>query len=530
MTSPTIADPELDPTATYAIDPARVRVLARQVVAAPEAERFRRTSPMTGGPIADLPLSTPDDVTTAIAAARAAQGAWAALDPAERKAIFLRFHDLVLDRQVELLDLIQLEAGKARRHAFEEVADTAITARYYARVAAGLIAPRKVAGVFPLLSQVEVHHHPKGVVGIVSPWNYPLSLAITDAIPALLAGNAVVLRPDMQGSVTALAGVELLREAGLPDGVLQVVLGSGSKVGQAIVDQADYVCFTGSTPVGRQVAASAAERLVSFSLELGGKNSLYVADDADVDKAVEGAVRSCFASAGQLCISTERVLVHEAIADRFIPKFVAAVEAMVVSTDLEFGPDMGSLVSPEQLETVTRHVDDAVAKGATVLAGGRPLPDVGAYCYAPTVLDGVTSEMACRDEETFGPVVSIYRVSSDDEAVALANDTEYGLNASVWTTDVRRGRAIARRIKTGTVNINEGYAAAWSSVAAPMGGMKDSGMGRRHGAEGLLKYTESQNITAQHLVGFGPVLGMSDETHAKVLGLSLRALKLMGRA
>ena len=265
-------------------------------------------------------------------------------------------------------------------------------------------------------------------------------------------------------------------------------------------------------------------------MELGGNAPFVVFDDADVDKAVEGAVRSCFASAGQLCISTERVLVHEAIADRFIPKFVAAVEAMVVSTDLEFGPDMGSLVSPEQLETVTRHVDDAVAKGATVLAGGRPLPDVGAYCYAPTVLDGVTSEMACRDEETFGPVVSIYRVSSDDEAVALANDTEYGLNASVWTTDVRRGRAIARRIKTGTVNINEGYAAAWSSVAAPMGGMKDSGMGRRHGAEGLLKYTESQNITAQHLVGFGPVLGMSDETHAKVLGLSLRALKLMGRA
>ena len=208
MTSPTIADPELDPTATYAVDPARVRVLARQVVAAPEAERFRRTSPMTGGPIADLPLSTSEDVTTAIAAARAAQGAWAALDPAERKAIFLRFHDLVLDRQVELLDLIQLEAGKARRHAFEEVADTAITARYYARVAAGLIAPRKVAGVFPLLSQVEVHHHPKGVVGIVSPWNYPLSLAITDAIPALLGAAVVVMgtRTGFGALVPALAG------------------------------------------------------------------------------------------------------------------------------------------------------------------------------------------------------------------------------------------------------------------------------------------------------------------------------------
>ena len=343
-----------------------------------------------------------------------------------------------------------------------------------------------------------------------------------------MAGNAVVLRPDLQSSLSALVGVELLVEAGLPEGVFQVVLGPGATTGQAVVDLTDYVCFTGSTPTGRRVAESAARRLVGYSLELGGKNSLYVADDASVAKAVEGAVRGCFASAGQLCISAERVLVHTDVYDEFVPAFVAAVKKMRIGTALEYGYDMGSLVSDQQLQTVSRHVADAVDSGATLLAGGQARPDIGPFVYEPTVLEGVTEAMACRNEETFGPVVSIYRVGTDDEAVELANDTEYGLNASIWTRDVARGRAIAARIRTGTVNINEGYAAAWGSVGAPMGGMKDSGIGRRHGAEGILKYTEAQNVTAQHLVGFGGLPGMSDEMFAKVLTFSLRAMKAMG--
>lgn len=528
MTSEIIADPELDPTATFVVDPARARRLAARVVASPKAETFTRTSPMTGAPIATLPVSTEADVERAFASARAAQPRWAATSHEQRRRIFRRFHDLVLEHQVELLDLVQIEAGKSRLHAFEEVLDCAIASRHYAAKAEDYLRTTKHLGAIPVLSQARTLRHPKGVVGIVSPWNYPLSLAITDAIPALLAGNAVVLRPDQQGSLSALAGIGLLHEAGLPEGVFQVVLGPGRSTGQAVIDGGDYVCFTGSTPTGRRVAESASKRLVGYSLELGGKNSVYIADNADLGRAVDGAVRSCFASAGQLCISTERVLVHEGIYDRFVPAFVEKVKALRLGTALEYGYEMGSLVSQEQLETVTQHVEDAVAKGATLLAGGKARPDLGPFVFEPTVLTDVSSAMLCRDEETFGPVVSIYRVSDDDAAVALANDTEYGLNASVWTKDTARGRRIAARIKAGTVNVNEAYAATWASMGAPMGGMKDSGVGRRHGAEGILKYTESQNVTVQHVMPIAPSMGLSDERYAKVMTLGVRVMKAAG--
>lgn len=524
-----IADPETDPTATYAVDPARVRRLTARAVTAPRTQHATTTSPLDGAPLATLPLSTPVDVAVAIDAARAAQRSWRRTPMELRSRILLRFHDLVLDRQDELLDLIQLESGKTRAQAFEEVADTAIVARHYARRGADYLRPRRRLGAFPLLSQAVEHHHPQGVVGIVSPWNYPLTLGITDAIPALMAGNAVVLRPDLQASLTALAAAALLTEAGLPEAVLQIVLGDDPTVGQAVINRADYVCFTGSTPVGRTVAAAAGQRLVGCSLELGGKNSGYVTEDASLDRTVEAAVRGCFSSAGQLCISLERLIVHDAIADAFIPRFVAAVRAMRLGTDLSFGADMGTLVSQVQLDRVSAHVEDARAKGAVVLTGGRARPDVAPYAYEPTVLTGVTAAMACRDEETFGPVVSIFRVASDAEAIRLANDTDYGLNAAVFTQDVRRGRRIAAALEAGTVNINEAYAAAWGSVGAPMGGMKASGTGRRHGAEGILKYTEAQNVTAQHLIGFGAAFGLDHRGYARALTIGLRGMKVLGR-
>src|SRR6478672_12939386 len=524
-----IVDPETDPLATYAVDPARVRALAARVVAAGDGGEEVTRTPMTGAPLAVLPLSTARDVGVAIDAARGAQRRWAATSVEERAAVLLRVHDLVLDRQSELLDLVQLESGKARSHAYEEVADCAIVARHYARRGPSLLRETKHVGVLPVLSRAVEYHRPKGVVGIVSPWNYPLSLAVTDAIPALLAGNAVVLRPDLQGSLTALAAAEIFEDAGLPKDLLQVVLGDGPTVGQAVVDLADYVCYTGSTETGRQVATSVAGRLAGYSLELGGKNSMYVADDADLDKAVDGAVRACFSSAGQLCISIERLLVHASVVDEFRTRFVAAVEAMTLGPALAYGTDMGSLVSAAQLARVSDHVDDARAKGATVLTGGRPRPDLGPWFYEPTVLEGVTAAMDVRDDETFGPVVSLYTVHGDDEAVRAANDTDYGLNASVWTRDTARGRRVATAIEAGTVNVNEGYAAAWGSVAAPMGGMKQSGVGRRHGSEGILKYTESQNVTAQYVLPIAPVGGMGEETYARLMTAALRTLKAVGR-
>ncbi len=285
------------------------------------------------------------------------------------------------------------------------------------------------------------------------------------------------------------------------------------------------MCFTGSTATGRRVAQAAGKRLVGVSLELGGKNTMYVAADANLRRAVDGAIHACFSSAGQLCVSAERLVVHGDVYDDFVERFVGRVRTMRLSTALHWDADMGSLVSEEQMERVLAHIEDAVAKGARVLAGGRARPDIGPLVVEPTVLEGVTSAMACRDEETFGPLVALYRVDSDEEAVRLANDTEYGLNASVWTRDVRRGRDIAARIHAGTVNVNEGYAAAWGSVAAPMGGMKSSGLGRRHGSEGLLKYTESQNVTSQHVLGIAPRSGASKEHYARMMTRAMRVMK-----
>jgi succinate-semialdehyde dehydrogenase/glutarate-semialdehyde dehydrogenase len=277
------------------------------------------------------------------------------------------------------------------------------------------------------------------------------------------------------------------------------------------------------------VARQCAERLIGCSLELGGKNPILVLADADLDRAAEGAVRAAFSNGGQLCVSTERLYCAQEVYDEFVAKFVERTKAMRLDAGHEWGIDMGSLISAEQLQTVDEHVQDAVAHGARVLAGGKRRSDLGPYFYEPTILEGVTSQMAVHGDETFGPVISVYPFATEDEAIELANAGDYGLNAAVYSRDSGRARRVANRIKCGTVNVNEAFSATFASIDAPMGGMRASGMGRRQGAEGILRYTEVQSVATQYLLRFGPHWGLTDQAYATVMTGAVRLLRHLGR-
>ena len=523
------SDPEHDPAASYALEPSAVKALTDRIVST-TGKAEPTYSPITGQPLAHVPQSSEADVEEAFVRARRAQRAWARTSLADRADRLLRLHDLVLDRQDEIIDLICWETGKARKHAFDEPLHVALTARYYARTAREHLDTTRRIGVIPALTRVEAHHVPKGVVGIISPWNYPFNLALIDGIAALVAGNAVVIKPDAQTMLSALVGARLLEDAGIPPELWQVVAGPGAEIGPAVVARADYVCFTGSTATGRLIARGCAERLVGCSLELGGKNPLLVLRDADVERAAEGAVRASFSNAGQLCVSMERLYVADQVYDRFLDRFVARTEAMSLGTSLGWGSDMGSLTSQQQLNAVTVHVADAVAKGASVRTGGRHRPDLGPFFYEPTILEGVTPDMTCFGQETFGPVVSVYRFHDEADAISRANEGQYGLNASIWSRDTKRARAVAWQVLCGSVNVNEAFGASFGSVDSPMGGFRQSGLGRRQGSEGVLRFTEPQSVAVQKVIRLAPMLGMSDEWYAKLMTANLRLLRKIGRA
>ena len=509
-------------------DWAEIERVVGHVVASDDAVRTAQLSPLDLQPMVEIPHSSEADVDRAFGEARAAQPAWAATPLAERVAIINRFHDLVLEEQAALCDVVQWENGKARTSAMDEILDVANVCRYYAQTAPALLTAKKRRGAFPIVTRVREVRHPIGVVGVISPWNYPLTLAITDAIPALLAGNAVVLKPDLQTTLTAAMAVDLLYEAGLPQQVLRLVAGEGPIAGPYVTDRADYLMFTGSTRVGREVAARAGQRLIGCSLELGGKNSCIVLPDAELDVAVDVAVRGAFANSGQLCIGTERILVPATREREFTEAFVEAVERLALGSVIDWGSDMGPLISRAQLERTQSQLADAVAKGASVLTGGTARPDLGPLMFAPTVLAGVTDEMVICKTETFGPVCSIYTYADETELLQRVNDTEYGLSAAIVSASPTRARELARKLRVGAVNINEAFGAAYASIDAPMGGMHASGVGRRHGAEGLLKYTEVQTIATQSpWLPLGPGR-FTDEQWATLGTRALRLMKALG--
>ncbi|RBY79546.1 succinic semialdehyde dehydrogenase [Geodermatophilus sp. TF02-6] len=511
-------------TAADRLDAGLLTRLATLVTAAPGRPRQSSRAPFDGSPVGEVPTCTADDVREAQRRARAAQAEWAARPVADRCRVALRFCDLVVQRRNELMDVLQVETGKARVSAFEEVVDVARSAGYAARSAARHLRSERRRGALPGLTRPVVHRRPKGLVGVVSPWDTPMALAVSDAVPALLGGNGVVLKPDAQTPFSALAAVDLLVRAGLPRELLGVVTGRGSVLGAPLVDGVDHLVFTGSTATGRTVAERCGRRLVSCSAELGGKNPMLVLADADLDRAVEGAVRGCFSNGGQLCMHLERLYVEDAVYDRFVPALAERTRRIRLGGGFGWDAEMGSLANRAQFDVVTRHVADAVAAGARVLAGGRPRPDLGPLFHEPTLLEGVGGDVPVAREETFGPVATVTRVRDADEAVRRANDTPYGLNASVWSTP-RRGAAVAAGIRAGTVNVNEGYAAAWASHDAPMGGMGDSGLGRRHGREGILAVTEAQTVAVQRGLPLGPLPGMPLDRYARVMTAALRLLR-----
>ncbi|MFB6189645.1 MAG: succinic semialdehyde dehydrogenase [Halapricum sp.] len=454
-------------------------------------------APATGEPLGSVPECRPEDVDGAVERARTAQQEWANRPLDERVTVLREVADAVLDRQSWLTDVLQAETGKSRVDAVEEIYDIVINARYYASEADSLLEPTRRRSGVPILSKTVEYRHPKGVVGLIVPWNYPLTLAVSDALPALLAGNAVVCKPAEQTPYTALAAAELLARAGLPAGCFQVVTGEGATLGDPLIEAADMVGFTGSTETGRTVVETAGRHLTDVSLELGGKNPMAVLGDANIETAAEQAVEDCFANAGQLCVSIERIYVDQSIFEAFVDAFVGETRQLRLGVGTDWDIDVGSLQSAEQLDRVQSHVEDALDRGASLLTGGRHRPDIGPFVFEPTILTDVPDDATLVDEETFGPVVRVEGVPDAETAVERANDSPYGLNAAVWSGDRRRGERLAARIECGTVTVNGTYRASWTSVDAPMGGRKDSGIGRRHGRQGVEKYTDSQTVTVQ---------------------------------
>ena len=472
--------------------------MSTQTLPAPSKETSEVVSydPGTGAEIGRAPFSSPEDVRRAVGKARVAQPAWAGLSYRQRARVILQARELMLAERDELALLISRETGKPVAEALSmEIVPTLHAMHYFAHAAGRLLRPQKIdIGQYGLMGRSSrIVFRPLGVIGIISPWNFPLATPAVEVVMALIAGNAVVLKPSELTPLIALKLGDLFKRAGLPAGLLQVVTGDGSTGAAIVAARVDKIMFTGSVATGKRVAEAAARFLIPVVLELGGKDPMIVLEDADLATAARGAVWGAFANSGQACASVERCYVQESIAAKFIELVVAETRALKQGLGTESGVDVGAMSNENQLQIVADHVDDARQNGAHVLTGGRRAPNLPGLFYEPTVLTNVTQSMTIMRDETFGPVLPIMTFKTEAEAIELANDSIYGLTASVWTRNSARGRRLAERINAGTVMVNE-VVYTHGIAQTPWGGVKDSGYGRTHGRLGLLELVQPHHI------------------------------------
>ncbi len=453
---------------------------------------FDVENPATGEVIATLPVSGRDEIEATVNACREAQRQWAALSFSQRGKMLKRFRDHLIDHKDEIAETISRENGKPLAECYSnELFYTCESIGFWAKNAIRFLADKQETPRLLKTKKAYSTYKPRGVIGMITPWNFPLVLTVGEAIPALMAGNGVVLKPSEITPLTVVLCCRLAEESGLPPGLLTYVTGLG-QTGADLIDFVDMVSFTGSVETGRKIQIKCAEQLKPTTMELGGKDPAIVCADANLERAVNGCVWGSMTNAGQVCISIERAYVHEKIYDEFVSELVNRVEKLRQGHGHE-DTDLGPMTFPKQLEKVEHHVESAKRDGAKVLTGGKRSTAKSGYWYEPTVLVDVTEDMEIMRDETFGPVIAVRKVKNDAEALALANDSRYGLSASVWSRDKAGATNIARRIEAGGVCVND-HMIHMLIPEVPMGGVKESGLGRRHGAEGITKYCHQQTI------------------------------------
>jgi acyl-CoA reductase-like NAD-dependent aldehyde dehydrogenase len=499
--------------------------------------KIASTNPATGEALGEFECASEVEVRAAVSRASSAQASWAALGVRKRITILRNFQRLLHKKKSEVAQLVTREAGKPYVETLlTEVLVVLDAARFLIENAYRLLQDEPVPhGSLAMKTKSgQLLREPYGVIGIISPWNYPFSIPATESLAALVAGNAVVVKPSEFTSLTAIELASLLHKAGVPQEIFRVVVGDGATGAGLISSAIDKLVFTGSVPTGKQIAQAAAVRLLPVVLELGGKDPMLVLEDADIEIASRGAVWGAFVNAGQACLSVERCYVHRSLYAPFLEACVRHAQELRVGNGMDPEIEVGPLIHQRQLRNVESHVEDARTQGARVLVGGKRLPEIRSNYFAPTILADVTHEMRIMREETFGPVLPVMAFDSDDEAVRLANDSEYGLAASVWTRDRARGKALSRRIQAGTVMVND-VVSCFGISEAPHGGVNASGMGRSHGRFGLeemvrIKYLDSDRLPGMEKIwwyGYGSAFkrqmeGLLDFQFARGVGRRLR--------